>query len=140
MATVNTTEYGKWAAPAPATYMDTEWFGKVRWVYGSYTAASLAAASSIRCARLHPGERFITGWVKAADLSSAGTLELGIIGGDTDHFMAATVFTTAGQVTQANLNWGHQNTNATDDEIIGLTTAVEEMTGLIEVSLLIAGR
>jgi hypothetical protein len=140
MGTVNSTEYGKFASPSPASYMDTEWFGKVRWVYGIYEAASLATGSVINVGRLRPGERFIKGWVKCDDRSSAGTLALGITGVDTAHFMAATVFTTAGQVTAADLNWGHQNTDDADDQVIALLTATEEMTGTIEVSLLIAGR
>lgn len=137
MSDVKTVEYTKAASPSPDTYMGTEYEGRVKVVMGKYEAASLAADSTIKVGTLNKGETFITGWVIADDLSSAGTLALGDIKasdgstvGDADRYLAATVFTTAGQCTQCTTEAGRQYT-ATEDLIVTLTTATEEMTGTI---------
>ena len=142
MTAALTVEYTKAATPSPATYMGTEYEGRVKCVMGKYEAASLATGSTIKVGMLRKGETFITGWVIADDLSSAGTLALGDIKesdgstvGDADRYLAATVFTTAGQVTQCTAEAGRQYT-ATEDLIVTLTTATEEMTGTIWVIFL----
>ncbi|MFA5158679.1 MAG: hypothetical protein WC451_05855 [Patescibacteria group bacterium] len=134
---VKTVEYTKAVSPSPASYMGTEYEGRVKAVMGKYEAASLGTGSTIKVGLLRKGETFITGWVIADDLSSAGTLALGDIKasdgstvGDADRYLAATVFTTAGQVTQCTTEAGRMYT-ATEDMIVTLTTATEEMTGTI---------
>lgn len=137
MSAVLGVNYTKANAPAPATYMGTEYEGRLKVVMDKYEAASLATGSTIKVGRLNKGETFVTGWVIADDLSSAGTLALGDIKasdgstvGDADRYLAATVFTTAGQVTQCTAEAGREYT-ATEDLILALTTATEEMTGTI---------
>lgn len=139
MSDVKTVEYTKAVAPAPATYLGTEYEGRVKCILGTYTAASLPSGSTIRIGILRKGETFLMGWVTGADLSSAGTLALGDIKlsdgstvGNAARYMAATVFTTAGQMTASNAAAGRAYT-ATEDMILTLTTGVEEMTGLINV-------
>lgn len=142
MSDVKTTTYTKAVAPSPATYMGTEYEGRVKCIMGTYECASLAAGSTIRVGMLRKGETFIMGWITADDLSSAGTLAMGDIKasdgstvGDADRYLAATVFTTAGQQTACNAEAGRQYT-ATEDLILTITTATEEMTGTIFVTIL----
>lgn len=137
MSDVKSTTYTKATAPTPATYMGTEYEGRVKCIMGSYECASLAAGSTIKLGLLKKGETFVAGWITGDDLSSAGTLALGDIKasdgstvGDADRYLAATVFTTAAQQTACNAEAGRQYT-ATEDLILTLTTATEEMTGTI---------
>ena len=83
-----------------------------------------------------PGETFLTGWIIGADLGSATTLKLGD-SGDDDRYLAATVFTTAGQCTQCAKaeGVGYKNTTTSPIPII-LKTGVEEATGAVEVIIL----
>jgi hypothetical protein len=142
MGTVSGDNYTKAVAGDPSDRVEAEWGGRLKAQIDNYEAASLATGSVINVGWLDPGEVFVAAYVKADDLSSAGTLALGIPASpvsDADHFMAATVFTTAGQATLAILNSGHKN--ETDDrQIICLTTATEEMTGTIETVIIKAGR
>jgi hypothetical protein len=142
MSDVKTVEYTKAAAPTPATYMGTEYEGRLKVILGTYTCASLAVGSTIRIGKLRKGETFVMGWVSGADLTSAGTLILGDIKdsdgstvGDADRYMQATVFTTALQQTACNAIAGRAYT-ATEDLTLVLTTATEEMTGLINVIII----
>lgn len=139
-----TTYYGvnatKAVSPAPASYMGTENKGRVISRCDKYEAASLAAGSVVIIGDLIPaGATFLNGYVRADDLSSAGTLALGDYAsdkstvGDADRYLAATVFTTAGQCTQCTAEAGWQYT-LTQDSYLALTTATEEMTGTIWVT------
>lgn len=128
--------YTKHAAPAPASYMDAEWGGRVVATHDSYTFASAAAATAVNVGVLKPGEVFLTGWVIGADLGSATTLTLGDAG-NAARYLAATVFTTAGQCTQCTAAAGIGYKNSTTADIpIFLTTGVEEATGAVEVIIL----
>ena len=142
MSAVKGVNYTKAASPAPATYMGTEYQGRVVAIMDKYEAASLASGSTIMVGRLNKGETFLMGWITADDLSSAGTLAFGDIKasdgstvGDVDRYLAATVFTTALQQTACNAEAGRGYT-ATEDLILTLTTATEEMTGTIFVTVL----
>ncbi len=134
--------YTKAASPSPATYMGTEYQGRVVAIMDKYECASLAVGSTIVVGKLNKGETFFAGWITADDLTSAGTLALGDIKasdgstvGDADRYLAATVFTTANQQTACNAEAGRAYT-ATEDMLIALTTATEEMTGTIFVQIL----
>jgi len=136
MSDVKGDNYTKFDSPTMRALLGAEWKGKVRAIYDTYECASLAAGSTIKVGKLRKDEVFLTGWVIADDLSSAGTLALGD-GTTADKYLAATVFTTAGQVTQA-AAIGGVGDKATADKDIVLTTATEEMIGTIKVVLLIA--
>lgn len=142
MSAVKGVNYTKAASPAPESYMGTEYRGRVEVIMDKYECASLASGSTIMVGMLRKGETFVTGWITADDLSSAGTLALGDIKasdgttvGDADRYLAATVFTTANQCTQCNAEAGRQYT-ATEDLILTITTATEELTGTIFVTIL----
>ena len=128
--------YTKYAAPSPATFMGAEWGGKVRATHDSYTFASATIATEVNVGVLMPGEVFLTGWVIGADLGSATTLQLGDAGDD-DRYLAATVFTTAGQATQCVKvdGVGYKNTTTTPIPLV-LKTGTEEATGAVEVIIL----
>jgi len=130
------TNYTKYSAPSPATFMGAEWGGKVRATHDSYTFASAAIGTLVNVGVLMPGEVFLTGWVIGADLGSATTLKLGD-SGDDDRYLAATVFTTEGQCTQCAKaeGVGYKNTTTSPIPII-LKTGVEEATGAVEVIIL----
>ena len=144
MATFYGVNNTKAITPAPATYMGTESKGRVKVIQDKYEAASLAAGSVILVGeKFNKGETFVMGWVTADDLSSAGTLALGDVTaddfttGDADRYLAATVFTTANQQSACNKEDGRGYT-ATEDMYFALTTATEEMTGTIFVTILVA--
>lgn len=128
--------YTKYAAPSPATFMGAEWGGKVRATHDSYTFASAAKDTEVNVGVLMPGEVFLTGWVIGADLGSATTLQLGD-SGDDDRYLAATVFTTAGQCTQCAKaeGVGYKNTTTSPIPLV-LKTGTEEATGAVEVIIL----
>ena len=130
------TNYTKYSAPSPATFMGAEWGGKVRATHDSYTFASAAKDTEVNVGVLMPGEVFLTGWVIGADLGSATTLKLGD-SGDDDRYLAATVFTTEGQCTQCAKaeGVGYKNTTTSPIPII-LKTGVEEADGAVEVIIL----
>jgi len=130
------TNYTKYSAPSPATFMGSEWGGKVRATHDSYTFASAAIGTLVNVGVLMPGEVFLTGWVIGADLGSATTLQLGDAGDD-DRYLAATVFTTGGQCTQCAKaeGVGYKNTTTSPIPII-LKTGTEEATGAVEVIIL----
>lgn len=130
------TNYTKYDSPAPATFMGAEWGGKVRATHDSYTFASAAIGTEVNVGVLMPGEVFLTGWVIGADLGSATTLQLGDAGDD-DRYLAATVFTTAGQATQCVKVDGVGYKNNTPAPIpLVLKTGTEEATGAVEVIIL----
>ena len=116
--------------------MGAEWGGKVRATHDTYTFASAAKDTEVNVGVLMPGEVFLTGWVIGAKLGSATTLQLGDAGDD-DRYLAATVFTTAGQCTQCAKaeGVGYKNTTTSPIPII-LKTGVEEATGAVEVIIL----
>ena len=131
------TNYTKYAAPSPATFMGAEWGGKVRATHDSYTFASAAKDTEVNVGVLMPGEVFLTGWVIGAALGgSATTLQLGDAGDD-DRYLAATVFATAGQCTQCGKvdGVGYKNTTTTPIPLV-LKTGTEEATGAVEVIIL----
>lgn len=130
------TNYAKYAAPSPAALMGAEWGGKVRATHDSYTFASAAVATEVNVGVLMPGETFLTGWVIGGDLGSATTLQLGDAGDD-DRYLAATVFTTAGQATQCVKvdGVGYKNTTTSPIPLI-LKVGAEEATGAVEVIIL----
>ena len=123
-------------SPTPATLMGAEWGGKVRATHDSITLASVATGKTIQVGVLKPGEVFLTGWIHGADLGSATTLQLGDAGDD-DRYLAATVFTTANQVTQCAKaeGIGYKNSTTADIPIL-LKTGAEEANGAVEVIIL----
>lgn len=128
--------YTKYAAPATATYMGAEWGGRVVASHDTYTFASFAHTGTVNVGVLKPGEVFLTGWIIGADLGSATTLQLGDAG-DTDRYLAATVFTTAGQCTQCSKAEGVGYKNSTTANIpLYITVGTEEANGAIEVIIL----
>ena len=131
----NTTIYN---TPGPTSYMGAEFGGKVRAMHDTYTFASAAAGYTVQVGVLKPGEVFLIGWIKGADLGSATALQMGDAG-DTDRYLEATVFTTAGQLTVCarDLGIGYKN-GTTVDIPIYLTTSVEEASGAIEVIILVS--
>ena len=130
------TNYTKYASPAPATFMDAEWSGKVRATHDSYTFASAAIGTEVNVGVLMPGEVFLTGWVIGAALGSGATLQLGDAGDD-DRYLAATAFNTAGQCTQCAKadGVGYKNTTTSPIPLV-LKTGTEEATGAVEVIIL----
>ena len=128
--------YTKYADPTPATFMGAEWGGRVSATHDTYTFASAAAGTAVNVGVLKPGEVFLTGSVIGADLGSATTLILADAGDD-DRYLAATVFTTAGQTTQCakTAGVGYKNDTTADIPIV-LKTGVEEATGAVEVIIL----
>jgi hypothetical protein len=113
--------------------MGAEWGGKVRATHDSYTFASAIATFTVNVGVLKPGEVYIDGFIFSADLGSATTLTLGS-GTTADRFLAATVFTTAGQVTACRASAGLGYKNDTDDDIpIFITVGAETANGAIEV-------
>lgn len=131
----NSTKYN---TPAPATFMGAEWGGKVRAMHDTYSFASIASGKTVQVGVLKPGEVFLTGWIHGADLGSATTLQLGDADDD-DRYLAATVFTTANQVTQCAKadGIGYKNSGTTDIPLL-LKTGTEEATGAVEVIILIS--
>jgi hypothetical protein len=132
----NATNYAKYASPDPSSFMGSEWGGKVRATHDTYTFASAAANTEVNVGVLMPGEVFLTGWIIGADLGSATTLKLGDAGDD-DRYLAATVFTTAGQCTQCAKaeGVGYKNTTTSPIPLV-LKTGTEEATGAVEVVVL----
>lgn len=130
------TNYAKYAAPSPAALMGAEWGGKVRATHESYSFASAAIGTLVNVGVLMPGEVFLLGWVIGADLGSATTLKLGDAGDDA-RYLAATVFTTAGQATLcAKVDGvGYKNTTTVPIPLV-LKTGTEEATGAVEVVIL----
>ena len=130
------TNYTKYAAPSPATFMGAEWGGKVRATHDTYTFASAAADTEVNVGVLMPGEVFLTGWVIGAALGSTTTLKLGD-SGDDDRYLAATAFATAGQCTQCAKaeGVGYKNTTTSPIPLV-LKTGTEEAVGAVEVIIL----
>lgn len=136
MATVKGVNFTIAEAPTPATMLDGgKWGGKVRVQTDTYEAASLAAGSTIKIAKI-PFKSILLGisHITCDDITSAGTLSAGI-SSDVDKFFEAAVFTTANQRTAFGLvdGMGYQPAANTDaaKEII-LTTATEIMSGTIK--------
>jgi hypothetical protein len=133
MADANGANYTIYAAPTPSTLMGAEWGGKVRATHDTYTFASAIATFTVNVGVLKPGEVYIDGFIHSADLGSATTLTLGDAG-DVDRYLAATVFTTAGQVTACRKAEGLGYKNDTDDDIpLYVTVGAETANGAIEV-------
>lgn len=133
MADANGANYAISQAPTPSTLMGAEWGGKVRATHDSYTFASAIATFTVNVGVLKPGEVYIDGFIQGADLGSATTLTMGS-GTTADRFLAATVFTTAGQVTacRAAAGLGYKNDTAVDIPIF-VTVGAETANGAIEV-------
>ena len=132
----NGTNYTKYASPSPSSFMGAEWGGKVRATHDTYTFASAPVATEVNVGVLMPGEVFLFGKIIGAALGSATTLQLGD-SGDDDRYLAATVFTTAGQVTDCAKADGIGYKNETTSPIpIVLKVGVEEATGAVEVIIL----
>jgi hypothetical protein len=133
MADANGANYTKYAAPTPSTFMGAEWGGKLRATHDTYTFASAVATFAVNVGVLKPGEVFIDGFIHGADLGSATTLQLGDAGDD-DRYLAATVFTTANQVTACRKaeGLGYKNDTAVDIPLF-VTVGVETANGAIEV-------
>ena len=124
------------ASPTTRTQLGAEYRGKVRAIYDTYEAASLATGSTIVIGKARAGEVFLGGKLVCDDLSSAGTISVG----DADsaaRFLAATVETTAGQATEMNAIGGLGYKFTADTDIL-LTTATEEMTGTIKTVIYLA--
>ena len=144
MSDVMGVNFTKAYAGAPGDLLGAEWRGKVRAVVDHYEASGLAAASTIKVAKARKGDVFLGGKIIADDLTSAGTISVGD-SGDADRFLVATVFTTAGQVTEINrmgdgtaetaVGVGYKFTADTD---ILLTTATEALTGSITTVIYLA--
>jgi hypothetical protein len=123
----------KYASPVPSTFMGAEWGGKLRVTHDTYTFASAIAGLTLQVGVLKPGEVYVDGFIHSADLGSATTLILGDAG-DTDRFLAATVFTTASQVTACRKAEGLGYKNDTTSDIpLYVTVGVETANGAIEV-------
>ena len=124
-------------APTPATLMGAEWGGKLRGYHDTYTFASIGTGKTVQVGVLKPGEVFLTGWIHGADLGSATTLSLGDAGDD-DRYLAATVFTTANQLTQCAKaeGIGYKNDTTVDIPLL-LKTGTEEASGAVEVIILV---
>jgi hypothetical protein len=142
MATYSATNYTKYAAASPAAFLGPEWEGRIKGIVENYTFASAAAGSIVNVGILRKGEVFFRADLTGADLSSAGTLQVGdteLDGSasiaDDDRYLAATVFTTANQVTECNASAG-RGYKASKDMIIQVKTATEEVSGLINFRML----
>lgn len=134
------TNYAKAAAGSPSDRLGAEWGGTLKVTHETYTFASAAIGTLVNVGVLKPGEVFIDGFIHGADLGSATTLQLGDAGDD-DRYLAATVFTTANQVTACRKaeGLGYKNDTAVDIPIV-LKTGVEEASGAVEVVIFKAGR
>jgi hypothetical protein len=141
MATYSGTNYTKYAAPSPPTYMGPEWEGDICVLVENYTFASAAIATVVNVGILRKGEVFVEGYITGADLGSATTLTLGdtpldptilLTAGVAARYLAATVFTTANQITWCNAATG-RGFKPLQDMILILTTGVEEALGLVNV-------
>lgn len=137
MGNVYGVNYTKSLDPTPQSGMLSPglWDGKVRVQVDQYEAVSLAIGSVIYVAKLPKGAVFLgTSNIVADDLGSATTLSAGIVG-TAAKFMAATVFTTAGQQTFLNVIGGLQYvfTAALPDVI--LTTGAEIANGTIKTEI-----
>lgn len=127
-------------AGSPSSRCEAEYGGQVRTDTETYTFASAAVGFTVQVGVLKPGEVYVDGYITAADLGSATTLQLGDAG-DTDRYLAATVFTTVDQVTDCRAFAGVGYKNDTAVEIpIYVTTGVEEASGAIKVVIKKAGR
>jgi len=140
MGTVYGANYTKALAGDPSDRLGAEYGGRVKAIHDSYTFASAGTGTIVVVGVLKPGEVYVDGFIHGADLGSATTLQMGISGA-TDKFLAATVFTTANQVTacRAAAGLGYKNDTAADIPII-ITTGTEEATGAIEVVIFKASR
>lgn len=130
----------KQLAGSPSDRLGAEWGGRVKATHETYTFASAAVGFTVEVGVLKPGEVYLDGFIIGADLGSATTLILGDAG-DTDRYLQATVFTTAGQKTACRdaAGVGYKNSTAVDIPIY-VTTGVEEATGAIEVVIFKAAR
>lgn len=136
----NGANYTKAVAGSPSDRLGAEWGGCLKVTYETYTFASAASGTTVNVGVLKPGEVFIDGFILGADLGSATTLQLGDAGDD-DRYLAATVFTTANQVTACRKSegLGYKNDTAVDIPIV-LKTGVEEATGAVKVIIKKAAR
>jgi hypothetical protein len=137
MGNVYGVNYTKTLDPTPGTNMLSPGLfdGKVRVQVDVYEAVSLAIASVIYVAKLPKGAIFLSlSNIVADDLGSATTLSAGIVG-TAAKFLAATVFTTAGQRTVMGAIDGLQYvfTAALPDVI--LTTGSELANGTIKTEI-----
>lgn len=146
MADVYSTEYAAVWNTTPPTKQEAALFnGRVRCQFITYEALSLAAASVIYMTHLQPGHAILPmSCLVCDDLESGPTLQVGdyyadaTSSDDDDRYLAATVFTTAGQQTFLNNIAGVGYKLEYEADII-ITTAVDEITGTVEMCLLYSG-
>lgn len=140
MADANGANYAISVAPTPVTALGFEWGGNVRCTHDTYTFASAIAGFTVNVGVLKPGESYVDGFIHGADLGSATSLILGDAG-DTDRYLAATVFTTANQVTACRKaeGLGYKNSTAVDIPLY-LTVGTETANGAVEVVIYKTGR
>lgn len=111
--TVSGANYTKHAAPSPGTFMGAEWDGRVVAEHDSYTCAALATGSTINVGVLKPGEVFLFGAIRTADLGMSTTIALGDAG-DIDRYMAATAASANAYNAMAAAGIGYKNETAVD--------------------------
>lgn len=108
------------------------WNGKVRCSIDVYEANALEAGSTIHTVIIPKGAKILPGsCIYGDDLSADVTLAVGIVG-STGKYLAATVFTTAGQKSEFNL-MDVLGVELTAEEEILITTAVSAATGTIKI-------
>ena len=103
-----------------------EWNGKLRVQYDTYEASSLAAASDISVARLPKGAKVYDIVVHFDALGSGTSLKVGD-SSDDDRYIAATVTTSAGQMSMSQegaiAGFGYEQTAETDIILTNAGTA-----------------
>ena len=120
--------YTKFAAPVPATYLGAEWNGKVRATYDTYTFASEAIGTTVNVGVLKPGEVFLGAILTNAALGASTTLQLGDAG-NTSRYIVATSTSSAGSITAcAQTGIGYKNSTTADIPLY-ITTAGGTATG-----------
>lgn len=138
----NGTNYAKFIAPSPGSYMGAEYNGRVIADYDNYTFASSAIGTVVNIGVLRPGEVFLGGYLRLeATLGASSTLQVGDAGDD-DRYLAATASTAAGTImitrAGASLGLGYKNETSSDIPIV-LKTAGAETTGRVD-SLILKAR
>jgi len=103
-----------------------EWSGKLRVQYDTYEASSLAAASDISVARLPKGAKVYDIVVHFDALGSGTSLKVGD-SSDDDRYIAATVTTSAGQMSMSQegaiAGFGYEQPSETDIILTNAGTA-----------------
>ena len=100
MASVKGVNFTNITADPVVNADSSEWSGKLRVQYDTYEASSLAAASDISVARLPKGAKVYDIVVHFDALGSGTSLKVGD-SSDDDRYIAATVTTSAGQMSMS---------------------------------------